>query len=964
MMLFNLIKCPFIKNMNKYILALAVIIAFSLHAKKPLEHSAFDSWEKVTNHFISNDGRWASFSVNPQEGDGILTIRNTSTGKVINIPRGANVSFTADSRWAIAKIKPHFKDSRQAKIEKKKNFNLPQDSLAIVDLHHDIVTKIPLVTSYKIGKKGGIWLAYSSCDTTVTKYMNLSDNDAGLPLVVRNLVSGDSKVYPYIDNYSFSEDGKRLSVVANPSEKDSLFSKGISLIYLPEGKEFLIDEGKKHYGNPVFSSDGLKLAYTASNDSNDSGTRRMQLFTTSLSEYPSDPQKFNIPIFSGRKGPNLQPPHSSDTQLQDSLIKEWHKKLEAYAPDSLFINQYSKPLFSHNGRRLIIGVAPEIAPDDTTLVSFERPELDIWRWDAPFTPPQEKKNIDEIKEKTFPVVIDLETGDYQLLDSNPLANIYAPDRWDADWALLCDPSKEIVSWQWNYFAPESISVINVNNGKRKEIASVYEGSAQLSPEARFVYWFKEGHWFAYEISSGNIVNVSKNIPYPLWDETYDHPGIKPEYGDASWTEGDSRFLIYDRFDIWSVDPTGKEKPVCVTKCFGRNNDLKIRYVNTHGPERRFLKKGDLMTLSLFNYKDKRNGLASMKYGISSQPENVFLDTLSFTQIKQALEAPSFSFIEANFSVMPNVWIAPKGIFAKAFKASDSNLKAKEYKWGSARLVRWNAYDGTPSDGVLYVPEDLDPTKKYPMLCVFYETGSEKLYNHFNMEPSWSWVNYPFYVSRGYVIFVPDIHYTPGIPGESAWNFVCSGAEAMCQRYPWIDSDRIGIDGQSWGGYQTAYLVTRTNMFACAGSGAPVANMTSAYGGIRWESGDSRQAQYELGQSRIGRTLWDAPELYIANSPLFHANRVKTPLLIMHNDADGAVPWYQGIELFMALRRLQKPVWMLQYNGEAHNLKERRNRKDLTIRLQQFFDHYLKGDPMPEWMKSGIPITRKGQELGY
>ena len=266
--------------------------------------------------------------------------------------------------------------------------------------------------------------------------------------------------------------------------------------------------------------------------------------------------------------------------------------------------------------------------------------------------------------------------------------------------------------------------------------------------------------------------------------------------------------------------------------------------------------------------------------------------------------------------------------------------------------------------MLYVPDDIDPNKKYPMLCVFYETGSEDLYRHYTMEPSWSWVNYPFYVSRGYVVFVPDIHYNSGRPGEDAYNYVCSGAEEMCRRYPWIDKERIGIDGQSWGGYQTAYLVTRTDMFACAGSGAPVANMTSAYGGIRWESGSSRQGQYEQGQSRIGGSLWDKTQQYIANSPVFYADRVHTPLLIMHNDNDGAVPWYQGIEMFMALRRLQKPVWMLQYNGEAHNIRARKNRKDITRRLQQFFDHYLKDDPMPRWMKEGVPMIRKGQEWGF
>lgn len=951
--------------MMKYLLSfLSIAISLSISAKKPLDHTTFDNWKKVTNHCLSNDGKWAAFSINPQEGDGVLTIRNTQNLKEINIPRGAGIAFTADNRWAIANIKPLFKDTRQAKIDKKKSHEMPQDSLAIVDLKNSSVTKIPLTKGFKIGKKGGDWVAYSSCDTTVTKDIKLSDKDAGLPLVVRNLISGETNVYPYIDNYSFSEDGKRLVAVSKPAEKDSVYSSGVRVIYLPEGKDFIIDTGKKHYGNPIFSTDGLNLAYTATNDSNDTGTRRMQLFLSKLSNTPSDPKEISLEISTGRKGPNLQPPHSSDPEVQEKLMKEWQEKMAKNAPSALYINQYSKPVFSHNGKRLVIGVAPEIAPDDTTLVSFERPELDIWRWDAPFTPPQENKNVDEFREQTFPVVINLESEDYQLLDSNPLATVIAPDRWDADWALLRDPSKHIVSQQWNYYAPETISVVNVNDGKRKEITEVYAESAKLSPEARFVYWFKDGNWFAYEIANCSTVNVTENIPYPVWDEDDDHPGVRQDYGDASWTEGDSRFLVYDKYDIWSVDPTGKGNPICLTKGYGRENNLKIRYVNTHGNDRRFLKNGDLMTLTLFNYKDKRNGLASMKYGIPTKPENVVIDTLSFTQIRQALNAPSFSFIEANFSVMPDVWLAPKGIFAKATKVSDSNPQVKDYNWGTARLVSWHAYDGTLSDGVLYVPEDLDPTKKYPMLCVFYETGSEDLYYHYNMEPSWSWVNYPFYVSRGYVVFVPDIHYKAGIPGECAWNFVCSGAEAMCDRYPWIDRERIGIDGQSWGGYQTAYLVTRTNMFACAGSGAPVSNMTSAFGGIRWESGDSRQGQYELGQSRIGRNLWDAPELYIANSPVFHANRVETPLLIMHNDADGAVPWYQGIELFMALRRLQKPVWMLQYNGEAHNLKERRNRKDITVRLQQFFDHYLKGDPMPEWMKAGIPITRKGQELGY
>jgi len=141
-------------------------------------------------------------------------------------------------------------------------------------------------------------------------------------------------------------------------------------------------------------------------------------------------------------------------------------------------------------------------------------------------------------------------------------------------------------------------------------------------------------------------------------------------------------------------------------------------------------------------------------------------------------------------------------------------------------------------------------------------------------------------------------------------------------------------------------------------------MTSAYGGIRWESGLVRQFQYEQSQSRLGKNLWEAPGLYIENSPVFAADRVKTPLLMMHNDHDGAVPWYQGIEYFTALRRLKKPVWMLVYNGDGHNLEKWPNRVDLSIRMLQFFDHYLKDQAMPLWMQKGIPATEKGKSHGY
>lgn len=902
--------------------------------KKKLNHQDFDRWEKVTNNEVSNNGEWAVFAVNPQEGDGVLTFYNTKTAKKIDIQRGTNPSFTADSKWGIALIKAPFAETRAAKIKKKKDLELPQDSLAIINLSSGEIWKTPNVASYKIGKDGGDWIAWISVDTLFTPKKILDDKKAGRTLVLKRLSDNLQKTIPNVSDYNFSDTGLQLGAVLKKCKKDSTSVNGIGIMLLPDTTFFILASEKPFFGKPVFDRLGSSVAFVASEDSTESGTRKCNLYRALLNE--GTPAAYEIPI-----------------------------SQKANNNGTFFLNQYSEPQFSYSGRRLIVGIAPQIAPDDTTLVDFEKASLDIWRWDAPYTPPQENNMVDRLRKKTYPVVIDLADNGQVLMTNNPLARVMAPDRWDAEWALVEDDSENIISLQWDYQFPVKLFVKNIITGEEKPVTETRNILNRLSPAGKYVVWFNQRQYHVYDIASGNSNVVATDIPYPLWEETQDTPMKEREpYGIMGWTDNDGKLLVYDRYDVWSVDPAGVQPSVCLTAGLGRQRNVTYRYVNTD-PEIRFLSNGRQIIYSMFDNVNKYNGIAYAKFSERSEaPKDAFLDPFTFKQIRQGKDSGTYSWIAANFSTSPNVYftrdISKKG----SIRVTDSNPQMGDYSWGSAQLFKWYAYDGQPSEGVLYLPEDFDPEKEYPMIAYFYEIYSDMLYNHFDMEPSWSWINIPFYVSRGYVVFLPDIHYTAGVPGECAWNYVCSGVEEVCRQFPNIDKKRIGIDGQSWGGYQTAYLVTRTNMFACAGSGAPVANMTSAFGGIRWESGSSRQAQYEGGQSRIGRNLWEAPQLYLANSPVFYADRVHTPLLIMHNDADGAVPWYQGIEMFMALRRLGKPVWMLQYNSEAHNLRERRNRKDITIRLQQFFDHYLMGAPMPEWMKNGIPAVRKGQEYGY
>ncbi len=178
----------------------------------------------------------------------------------------------------------------------------------------------------------------------------------------------------------------------------------------------------------------------------------------------------------------------------------------------------------------------------------------------------------------------------------------------------------------------------------------------------------------------------------------------------------------------------------------------------------------------------------------------------------------------------------------------------------------------------------------------------------------------------------------------------------------MDEKNIGIQGHSWGGYQIAYMVTQTTRFKAAEDGAPVVNMISAYDGIRWGAGIPRQFQYEKTQSRIGGTPWQYPLRYIENSPIFMVDKISTPLLILHNDADDAVPWYQGIEFYLALRRLGKEAYLYTYNGEPHHLRRRPNQKDYAIRMMQFFDYELKGATKPVWMEKGVPYLHTPEEF--
>jgi dipeptidyl aminopeptidase/acylaminoacyl peptidase len=733
-----------------------------------------------------------------------------------------------------------------------------------------------------------------------------------------------------------------MEVARNP--KDSLTRQYVFLYDLRKGFGDTLSRGGNDFKNFSLSDDGSQVAYLAERDAK-----------------PKELQKF-YRLWYFKEG-------------MDSAVLLVDKNSPGMQL-GMTVSEFGSLNFSKSGRRLFFGTAPIQPPKDTTLVDFETAKLDIWHYNDDYLQTVQLFRLQRDLQENFLAVYLFDKNSIQLLGSKEIPGVLQTNEGDGETFVGVTDYGRRVESQWTGTTKRDIYAINVNDGTRKlvkkDLLGVI-GPSYISPTGKYIMWYdsKARNYFVWD--GKETKNISSKIKAPLWDEEHDTPNEPSPYGVMGWQEGDSTVYVYDRYDVWKIDPLNRSLPATITS--GRKSKLTRRYV-VIDPDERVIKSGKPLFIRVFNNTTKNSGLE--RINLSNPGSNVpyvFDEAVSFGNPVKAKNSDEIILTAETYTHPPDLYVRypAKPVIDETteiinrFRLMNTrlswiNAQQNDYNWGTAELFKWKTFKGKESTGILYKPENFDPNKKYPVICYFYETLSDGLNNYIAPAPTPSRLNISFFVSRGYIVFAPDIHYTIGHPAQSAYDYIVSGAKALT-KFKWVDAKNMAIQGQSWGGIQVAQLVTMTDMFKAAWAGAPVANMTSAYGGIRWESGLNRQFQYEKDQSRIGGSLWEKPQLYIENSPLFNLPKVKTPLVIMANDADGAVPWYQGIELFTGMRRLGKKVWMLTYNGEAHNLVERRNRKDIQIREQQFFDWMLKGEKPAKWLTEGVPAVKKGKDWG-
>ena len=881
--------------------------AFAQNASKSLTVDDLVTWQRITDREISDNGKWVACKMEPWEGDATVYLYAAQGQETATFSPADKFAFSASSGYLVVTQTPGKSTVDSLKVLKTKEDKMPMNTLVIYSVAGKKET-IDSLKTFKLADEAD-WIAYQRGRKDSTLY-------------VRSLDGSKTFQFPTVTDFQFAKKSGMLYYTSAAEGEAGIFTLN------PEkGSPALIKEGKGVFKQTTFDEKGERLAFLYCADK-DSSYKALSLW---LSEHNA-------------------PAKEIATRGNKAFPAEW------------VINENGMLQFSKSASRLFFGTSPEPRQKDTTQLAENRPNVQVWSWDEPVQYTVQNYNKEKDLKKSYQAVYNLGNGSIFQLANEELPNIQLGNEGDAALALLSTSRPYSLSSMWEARTRSDYYTVSLDNGERKQIAQADYGRFRLSPQGKYAYWYGETDscWYTIALAEGKRYRLTTPESFPAWDEENDVPNHPYAHGAAGWTANDQNLLIYDRYDIWKFDPTAATSPINLT-VNGRKEKLSYR-LEQLDKEARFIDLGKPQLLKGFNETTKGYGFYNARLSAPAAPKTLLAGNYMLRSINKAKNTDDVIYTMETFQQYPDIHYSTLA-FKKSVQLTHGDKQQEGFIWGTAELVSWISLDGRPLEGVVYKPANFDPNKKYPMMVNFYERNSETLYNYRMPEPHRSTIDYHLYNSNEYVIFNPDIRYVDGYPGESCYNCLMPGITMMIAK-GYINEKGIGAQGHSWGGYQVAYLATRTNLFSAIESGAPVVNMFSAYGGIRWGSGMARSFQYEHTQSRLGATPWSSPLRYLENSPLFTMDKVQTPILIMHNDADGHVPWYQGIEYFVARKRLGKPCWLLNYTGEPHWPMHMANRIDFQRRMFQFFNHYLKNQKMPKWMSEGVPAVEQPFELGY
>ncbi|HKE37969.1 MAG TPA: prolyl oligopeptidase family serine peptidase [Candidatus Baltobacteraceae bacterium] len=905
-------------------------------AVAPVDYRAYDSWNVVVTPVFSDDGRYLAYVLKPEDGDPTLVVRDETSGKDRRETRASNPVFADNGRFVVFMRTAPIAAIDAATRAHKPADQMPHGGAGILDLQ----SEKPAVVSEQIEqiavpKDGGAVIAlraYASPTPKASSSPNpLRVKKAGGVLTIEDL-AGTARVEARdATDVVVSADDR---FVAYATQSLGPTADGVHLYDVRRGVTLDVASGEGRYRNLAIAKDGSVLAFLSDNASYASDAPHDALYVVDL--HAAQPVAIRA-VDAGASGlPAGSAPSSNGTVA-----------------------------ISDDGKRVFFGTAAAPTPRPSSIP--ERMPVDLWSWNDDSLQSQQKHDAPQERMRTYAAVYNVEAKRFAQLGSAQHRTVEWNQNPRVALAENDVPYLRAESWIGETYA--DICSVALSGGPCTPLAT-HAHSPSLSPGGRFaLYWDQSTrHWISVDTAGGKRVVLAPHAPVRFDLENDDRPQTPQAYGMGGWIAGDRGVFIYDRYDVWLADPqTGNA--IDFTHGAGRATHTAYSPVQTD-PRAYSFDAAKPVLLSLIDERSYASGYArvpatggvpitllkrdAIVFG-DREPLNVSLHDITSPPVA-ARKAPQYAYTIETFRDS-NLWTSDDS-FAHPVKVSDANPQQSQYRWGTERMISYRLADGTPMRAVMLVPDGLAPNRHAPMLVYFYEIWTPMYHSYYRPAPGTE-PNLSRYVSNGYVMLLPDVRYRAGHPGKSALECIMPAVDAAVAT-GYVDPAKIGVSGHSWAAYQINYMLTKTHRFRAAEAGAAVDDMFSAYGGIRLESGIVREFQYERTQSRIGATPWDRPDLYMENSGLFGIKNVTTPYLSIHNDQDGAVPQFQGIEFVTAMRRLGKTAYMFSYDGEYHGLHWREQQKNWTVRLDQWFDYWLKGAARPSWF-DGIDYLHRGEQ---
>jgi len=953
-------------------LAQAFAQAAAAPAPRPLSLADYGKWARITSSSISSDGKWISYVATPNDGDATLTVKQLDGDKVFTASLGtapvaaggggsfggaggSAPQFSDDAHFIGYFVNPPDRGAAGGGAARGQGGGrgaTPPTTpggrggagatgaaapvarrFELMNLATGEKTPIPNAATFKFAK-GSRWLAVR---------LNKADASAkhnGADLVLRELSNGTSRNVGNVNQYEFDDAGKLLAYTVDAADK---LGNGVYLFDPASGASRALNSASADYDQLAWSDEG-------------GGANLAALRGDKKAE---NKQKDNVLLaWTGVGGASAH-------------TIEFDPSKDASFPKDFVVSEFTAPRWSKDGSRVFFGIKEQ----DKEILAADslKANVDVWHYKDTEIQSVQIVRLAQERRATYPATLVVGTKHFVRLGDDDMRNMQ--NTLNGKWALgrFETPYRGEVQWsgsKGDYYR------VNTETGERMLIAKALTRAYGSSPDSRWFLYVKDRHVQAYNLESGKSVDVDAlSGGKSFIDTDDDHPYEKPIWGVGGWTK-DGSVLLYDKYDVWKVSPENG-KVANLTNGVGKAQQIQFRVVR-YGAGGRGGRGGrgagaggaaaedeagiDLskpLTLSAYGEWTKKSGYWTVTAGKAPTPL-IWADK-SIGGAQKADSADRVIFTQQSFTEFPDIWTSGTD-FANAKKITDVNPQIREFAWGKRVLVDYVNGKGRKMQATVTLPAGYEPGKRYPTIVYFYEILSNT-HNQFSMPVYDDRPHFSTYASNGYVIVQPDIVYETGKPGSSALDCVMSAVKKVIE-LGLADPRHIGLQGHSWGGYETSFILTQTDMFATVVTGAPPADLVSMYDQLYKQTGTVNHGIFEIGQVRMGEgnTPWTARELYESQSPVHNVRNIKTPFLILQGTDDGAVDWLQGLEWYNAARRWGKEVVFLSYPGEPHHLAKKENQKDFQIRMRQWFDHYLKDAPAPKWMTEGVPQTKKGGPL--